>query len=56
LYVVRELTRKRVWFAEPLLSSATEEVRRLIVVARQSDLPPLFEQATPYNSLGALVF
>jgi hypothetical protein len=35
LYVVRELTRKRVWFAEPLLSSATEEVRRLIVVARQ---------------------
>ena len=35
LYVVRELTSKRVWFAEPLLSSATEEVRRLIVVARQ---------------------
>jgi hypothetical protein len=35
LYVVRELTRKRVWFAEPLLSSATEEVRRLIGVARQ---------------------
>lgn len=35
LYVVRELTRKRVWFAEPLLSSATEEVRRLMVVARQ---------------------
>jgi len=34
LSVVRELTRKRVWFAEPLLSSATEEVRRLIVVAR----------------------
>lgn len=32
---MRELTRKRVWFAEPLLSSATEEVRRLIVVARQ---------------------
>src|SRR5712691_984326 len=27
--------RKRVWFAEPLLSSATPEVRRLIVVARQ---------------------
>ena len=27
--------RKRVWFAEPLLSSATQEVRRLIVVARQ---------------------
>jgi hypothetical protein len=32
---VRELMRKRVWFAEPLLSSATQEVRRLIVVARQ---------------------
>jgi len=35
LYVVRELRGKRVWFAEPLLSSATEEVRRLIVLARQ---------------------
>src|SRR5215510_10381035 len=35
LYVVRELTRKRGWFAEPFLSSATEEVRRLIIVARQ---------------------
>ena len=35
LYVVRELMRKRVWFAEPLLSSATQEVRRLLVVARQ---------------------
>ena len=35
LYVVRELTRKRVWFAEPLLSSAEPEVRRLIVLARQ---------------------
>jgi hypothetical protein len=35
LYVVRELMRKRVWFAEPLLSSATPEVRRLIVMARQ---------------------
>jgi hypothetical protein len=35
LYVVRELMRKRVWFAEPLLSSAPPEVRRLIVVARQ---------------------
>jgi hypothetical protein len=35
LYVVRELTSRLVWFAEPLLSSATEEVRRLIVVARQ---------------------
>ena len=35
LYVVRELTRKRVWFAEPLLSSAEPEVRRLIALARQ---------------------
>jgi len=35
LYVVRELMRKRVWFAEPLLSSATQEVRRLISLARQ---------------------
>ena len=35
LSVVRELMRKRVGFAAPLLSSATPEVRRLIVVARQ---------------------
>ena len=35
LYVVRELRRKRVWFAEPLLSSATHEVRRVIALARQ---------------------
>jgi hypothetical protein len=35
LYVVRELTRKRVWFAEPLLSSAEQEVYRVIVLARQ---------------------
>jgi len=35
LYVVRELMRKRVWFAEPLLSSATQEVRRLIALAHQ---------------------
>jgi hypothetical protein len=34
LYVVRELMRKRGWFAEPLVSSATPAVRRLIVVAR----------------------
>src|SRR2546422_7712770 len=30
LYVVRALQSKRVWFAEPLLSSAEPEVRRLI--------------------------
>jgi hypothetical protein len=35
LYVVRELTRKRVWFAEPLLSSAEQEVHRVVVLARQ---------------------
>jgi len=35
LDVVRELTRKRVWFAEPLLSSAEQEVHRVIVLARQ---------------------
>jgi hypothetical protein len=35
LYVVRELMSKRVWFAEPLLSSATQAVRRLIILARQ---------------------
>jgi len=34
-YVVRELMRKRVWCAEPLLASATQEVHRLIVLARQ---------------------
>jgi len=30
LYVVRELTQKRVWFAEPLISATADEVRRLI--------------------------
>jgi hypothetical protein len=35
LYVVRELTQKRVWFAEPLLSSTAAEVRRLLAKARQ---------------------
>lgn len=35
LYVVRELTRKRVWFAEPLISATAEEVRRLIAQAKQ---------------------
>ncbi len=31
---MRELERKRVWFAEPLLSSATTEVQQLLVQAR----------------------
>src|SRR4051812_49340774 len=35
LYVVRELTRKRVWFAEPLLSATADEVRRLIKKAKE---------------------
>jgi hypothetical protein len=35
LYVVRELTQKRVWFAEPLLSSSACEVKRLLIKARQ---------------------
>lgn len=34
LYVVRELRQQRVWFAEALLSSATDEIRPLIVRAR----------------------
>jgi hypothetical protein len=35
LYVVRELTQKRVWFAEPLISATAQEVRRLITRAKQ---------------------
>jgi hypothetical protein len=35
LDVVRELTRKRVWFAEPLLSATEDQVRRLITQAKQ---------------------
>jgi hypothetical protein len=35
LYVVRELTQKRVWFAEPLLSATEDEVRRLIRKAKE---------------------
>ena len=35
LYVVRELRQQRVWFAEALLSSATNEIRPLIVKARE---------------------
>jgi len=34
LYVVRELRRRRVWFGEPLLSSAAEEIQRLLEQAR----------------------
>src|SRR6478609_1528162 len=35
LYVVRELTLKRVWFAEPLISATEDEVRRLIKKAKE---------------------
>jgi len=35
LYVVRELRAKRVWFAQPLLSSAAAEVRELLAEARR---------------------
>jgi hypothetical protein len=35
LYVVRELTRERIWFAEPLISATADEVRRLIAQARE---------------------
>ena len=35
LYVVRELTQKRVWFAEPLISSTADEVRPLIAKAKE---------------------
>lgn len=35
LYVVRELTGKRVWFAEALLSATASEVQRLIAQAKQ---------------------
>ena len=34
LYVVREVTQKRVWFAEPLISATADEVRRLIAKAK----------------------
>jgi hypothetical protein len=35
LYVVRELTRQRVWFAEPLISATAGEVRRLIAKSKE---------------------
>jgi hypothetical protein len=34
LYVVRELTQQRIWFAEPLLSATASEVRRLVAKAK----------------------
>jgi hypothetical protein len=35
LYVVRELTQKRVWFAEALISATADEVQRLIAQAKE---------------------
>jgi hypothetical protein len=35
LYAVREATRNRVWFAEPLLSGTTAEIRKLFVRANR---------------------
>jgi hypothetical protein len=35
LYVVRELTEKRVWFAEALISATAAEVQRLVAQAKQ---------------------
>jgi hypothetical protein len=35
LYVVRELTQKRVWFAEPLIAATEDEVRCLIKKAKE---------------------
>jgi hypothetical protein len=35
LYVVRELTQKRVWFAEALISATADEVQRLIAEAKE---------------------
>jgi hypothetical protein len=35
LYVVREVRRKRVWFAEALLSSSATEVQRLLVQSKE---------------------
>jgi hypothetical protein len=35
LYVVRELTQKRVWFAEALIAATADEVQRLIAQAKQ---------------------
>jgi hypothetical protein len=32
---VRELTEKRVWLAEPLISATADDVRRLIIKAKE---------------------
>jgi hypothetical protein len=35
LCVIREVTQRRVWFAEPLMSGATSETRKLFVRAKE---------------------
>ncbi|MBF0234812.1 MAG: hypothetical protein HQK65_17505 [Desulfamplus sp.] len=35
VYVVRELRKQRIWFAEPLLSSSTSEIQKLIQRAKE---------------------
>lgn len=35
LYVVRELRKERIWFAEPLLGAITDEIRKLIRRAKE---------------------
>ncbi len=35
IYVVREVTQRRVWFAEALLSGATDEIRKLFIRAKE---------------------
>ena len=50
LYVVRELECTRVWFAEPLLSSATPEVQQLPVFSAK--YPP---EHAPGKGLQSLV-
>ena len=47
LNVVREVTGNRVWFAEPLLSGATDEVRKLLVRARQLAEKPNCKTGSP---------
>ncbi|EDN68953.1 transposase [Beggiatoa sp. PS] len=44
LYVVRELKKQRVWFAQPLISSSYEEIRK--VIQRAKDLAQQLDKPT----------
>ena len=46
LYVVREATGNRVWFAEPLLSGTTAEIRKLFIRAKHLAADVAFEGGT----------